>query len=133
MLDLHGYPVVGQDNLDDFLQQHEDVVLFFTDLAKPLPETADVAVILPELAKAFPGRFTVAVVAHDEQHKLHKRYRFRTWPTLVFLRHGQYLGAVSKVQDWSVYLQEIEAILASEPSEPPRITATGAGLASSAG
>ena len=64
MIDTNAYPVVGLDTLDDFTSANPYVVLFFSELMKPVPEAADVAVILPELQKAFAGRFAVAVEDH---------------------------------------------------------------------
>ena len=119
MIEHHGYPVLGADTLGDFLASSGEVVLFFTENASKFPETNDVAMILPELVKAFEGRFSAAVPALADQRKLQMRFGFREWPTLVFLRGSDYLGAVSRVQDWNVYLAEITRILASEPSTPP--------------
>lgn len=119
MIEHHGYPVLSEATLADFLASSGEVVLFFTENAGKFPETNDVAMILPELVKAFGERFTAAVPALADQRRLQLHYGFREWPTLVFLRHGDYLGAVSRVQDWNVYLAEINHILACEPSSPP--------------
>jgi hydrogenase-1 operon protein HyaE len=119
MIERHGYPVLTEATLTDFLESSGEVVLFFTENADKFPETNDVAMILPELVKAFDGRFSAAVLALVDQRKLQMQYGFREWPTLVFLRHGDYLGAISRVQDWNVYLTEINRILATAPSTPP--------------
>jgi hydrogenase-1 operon protein HyaE len=119
MIEHHGYPVLTEATLGDFLESHEEVVVFFTENADRFPETNDVAMILPELVKAFDGRFSVVVLSLADQRTLQLQYGFREWPTLVFLRHGDYLGAISRVQDWTVYLAEVDRILASAPSRPP--------------
>lgn len=119
MIKTHGYPVVTVDTLDEFTAANPSAVLFFTELMKPVPETSDVAVILPELERAFEGRFAVAVVAWEAQRDLQLRFRFTKYPSLVFLRDGEYLGAISGVLDWADYLVDIERILAADPSEPP--------------
>ncbi len=119
MIEQYDYPIVTEDTLDAFTGRHDSVVLFFTEDAKKFPETDDVAMILPELVKAFGGRFQAAVVARPDQYKLQRRYAFREWPTLVFLRAGEYLGAISRVQDWHDYLEQIEQILAAEPGQAP--------------
>lgn len=125
MLREHGYPVVDTESVQAFLADRDVVVLFFTELMKPVPETADVAVILPELERAFDGRFEVAVVAWEAQRDLQLRYRFMKYPSLVFLRRGEYLGVISGVLDWSDYLAEIERLLAAEPCEPPPMALPG--------
>lgn len=129
MIEHHGYPVLTEATLRGFLESHEEVVVFFTENADKFPETNDVAMILPELVRAFDGRFSAAVLSLADQRKLQMQYGFREWPTLVFLRGGDYLGAISRVQDWNVYLSEINRILASGPSKPPEflLPVSGAG------
>lgn len=119
MIDQYDYPVLNEDSLDGFLERHDDVVLFFTEALKPLPETDDVAMILPELVKEYRGRFAPAVIEKFNHRNLQLKYGFTSWPTLVFLRNGDYLGSISGVQDWQDYLAEINNILASEPTNPP--------------
>lgn len=119
MIKTHNYAVVNSDNVDSFLEAHDTVVLFFTELMKPVPETGDVAVILPELERAFEGRFAVAVVAWEAQRDLQLKYRFMKYPSLVFLRGGEYLGVVSGVLDWTDYLDAVADVLESDVSEPP--------------
>ncbi len=126
MIDTHGYPVVTTEGFEAFAASNEYVVLFFHQLMKPVPETADVAVILPELDKAFADRFTVGVVAWEAQRDLQLKFRFRKYPSLVFLKDGGYLGVISGVLDWSDYLVEIETILNAEVSEPPPFVLPGA-------
>lgn len=115
------YPIVGVENLDAFLQSHDDVVLFFAENPAQYPESDDVAVILPELVKVYGGALTAAVVDRDSDRELQKRYGFMRWPALVFLRRGEYLGVITQVQDWNVYRDEIDRILKSAPSRPPGI------------
>jgi len=125
MIERCAYPVLSEEALADFLvSTHEagkDAVLFFTGEGERFPETNDVAMILPELVGAFGGRFSAAVIALPDQHRLQMRYGFREWPTLVFLRgEGEnYLGAISRVQDWHSYLEEIDRLLAAQPAPPP--------------
>ena len=119
MIEHHGYPVLTEATLTDFLESSGEVVVFFTENAEKFPETNDVAMILPELVRAFGGRLAAAVPALADQRRLQMRFGFREWPTLVFLRNGEYLGAISRVQDWNVYLAETRRILAAAPSTPP--------------
>lgn len=99
MIEQYDYPVLTAAALDDFFQTHRHVVLFFTEHATRFPETNDIAMILPELVKTFAGRFSAVVIALPDQRELQTRYGFREWPALVFLRNGEYLGAISRVQD----------------------------------
>ena len=121
LIDGQGYPVVDADNVDAFSNGNGFTVLFFAGDAERLAESDDVAVILPELMKVFGDRVTPAVVARGEaERELQRRYRFNAFPTLVFLKGQDYLGAISRVQDWQDYVRQIAEILEAEPSQPPR-------------
>ncbi|RMG37930.1 MAG: hypothetical protein D6720_02400 [Gammaproteobacteria bacterium] len=119
MIETHGYPVIEEDTLDSFLSSHEECVLFFTENPERFPESNDVAMILPELVKEYGHRFSAAVVGQKSQRQLQSRYGFTEWPSLVFLRDGQYLGTISRVQNWTDYLVQINAILQSQPQDAP--------------
>lgn len=126
MLERTGYPALAGPELDEFIGQHGTVVLVFAEGIKRIPEADDLAVIFPELAQAFQGRFEVAVVPFPALREMQLRYRFLKLPTLVFLRHGAYLGAISGLLDWADYLADIDSILTAEPSEPPPMPLPGA-------
>ncbi len=119
MIRQHGIPVLHEKNVDTFVAVEEYSVLFFTGDPERVRESDDVAMILPELLAAFGGRMKAAVVDRDIERALQARYRVTAWPTLVFLRQGEYLGAISRVQDGQDYLTSTETILNAEPSDPP--------------
>lgn len=123
LIDHHGYQLVDENNVDDFLAANQYSVLFFAGDAERLAESDDVAVILPELIRAYDGVIVPAVVARLEAERaLQRRYRFNAFPTLVFLKNGGYLGAISRVQDWKDYVSEIREILSKEVTDPPAYT-----------
>ena len=76
---------------------------FFVTTRCMFPESHDVAVILPELIKAFSGRLQAAVIAKPIERELQARFRFTSWPSLVFLRNGEYLGVIAGIRDWQEY------------------------------
>ncbi len=119
LFDEYGFPEVGPDQLDELTEGPHVTVLFHTGDPTQHRETNDVAVILPELVKAFPNRLRPAVVSRRSERELQRRYGFRRWPALVFLREQGYLGAITGVRSWRDYLDEIEALLAARPVPPP--------------
>lgn len=119
MIARTGTPVVGEADIETFAGERRFGVLFFSGDWQRLGESDDVAVILPELLAAFDQVFAAAVVERSAERKLQARFRFPAFPALVFLRDGRYLGAISRVLDWSDYLLEIADILKREPSDPP--------------
>lgn len=122
LTEVHHYPVLNEETIDDFLREHNEVVLFFSENPSQFPESNDVAMILPELVNAFAGRLKAAHIAPEAQHTLQRRYGFGQWPALVFLRQGEYLGVITQVQNWDDYLREIERLLQSEPTSAPGFT-----------
>ncbi|WP_036251292.1 hydrogenase [Methylobacter sp. BBA5.1] len=115
----HGYPLLDADSYDHFVYGAETSVLFFCNDPVQFPESHDVAVILPELVKAFSGRLQAAVIDRSIERELQARFRFTGWPSLVFLRNGEYLGAITGIKDWQEYRQETARILVAAPGEPP--------------
>jgi len=116
LIDNKGIPLVDEASLERFIASHRHVLLFFTENPVQFPESNDVAVVLPLLMQQFGDRFRVAVVARECERQLHARFPFDGWPALVLLRDGHYVGAISRMQDWDVYLSEMQRLLASEPS-----------------
>ncbi len=115
-----GLPVVSADTLDERAAGSGDMVLFVGGDWHRNVEVNDVAVILPELVKASNGHLSAAVLERDSERAIQTRYRFNRFPTLIFLRDGEYLGVIQKVLDWSDYVSEINEILARQPSPPPQ-------------
>lgn len=115
----HGLPLLDADNYDWFVYSHDSVVLFFSNDPVLFPESHDVAVILPELLKVFADRLQGAVIDRSIERELQARFRFSTWPALVFLRRGEYVDAITGIKDWPEFGQEFARILASDPKPPP--------------
>ncbi len=113
-------PVVSAGTLDDFAAAHGDMVLFVGGDWHRHVEVNDVAVILPEILRASDGHLAAAVLERGSEREIQTRYRFNRFPALIFLRDGAYLGVIQKVLDWADYVTEINAILARDPSPPPR-------------
>ena len=115
----HGLPLLDADNYDMFVYGNDDVVLFFANNPAMFPESHDVAVVLPELLKVFCNQLQGAVIDQSIERELQARFRFSSWPALVFLRRGEYLGVITGIKDWSEFGQEFARILSREPSPPP--------------
>lgn len=114
-----GYALLTDDNYDSFTKENDTVVLFFTEDASRFPESLDVAVVLPELVASFSGQFVPAVIDRSIEKKLQKKFDFKVWPALVFLKQGKYLGTLTRILDWSDYATEIPTILQTTPSRNP--------------
>ena len=119
LITKYNYTNVNTDNFDEFTSSHEYSVLFFQNNPTAFPETLDVAVILPELIKHFNDKIVPAIMDRRDEKIFQKQYGFFMWPTLVFLKNGEYLAAISKVRNWDDYIIEIERIVTLAPSEPP--------------
>ncbi|WP_347989182.1 hydrogenase [Methylomonas sp. AM2-LC] len=116
----YGLPLLNAENYDLFVHGHHNVVLFFANDPIMFPESHDVAVILPELLKVFADKLQGALIAQSIERELQARFRFTSWPSLVFLRDGEFLGMITGIKDWAEYGQEFARILSAEPSQPPK-------------
>ncbi|EGD60636.1 HupG protein [Novosphingobium nitrogenifigens DSM 19370] len=115
----HGYRLVDEDDLDTVAREQPLVMLLVAGDWWRLAESDDLAVIVPELDKAMEGHVAVLVAARNAERAFQRRFRFTSFPALVFLREGEYLGTMEGVRDWADYLVELPEILAREPEAPP--------------
>jgi hydrogenase-1 operon protein HyaE len=115
------YADVSLENHDDFVAAPGMNVLFFPGDATTVRDATDVAVVLPELVAAFDDQLRPGVVrdVFGDGKILMRRYGFREYPALVFIRSGDYVGTLTKIQDWGVYLEKIAGLLESAPRRPP--------------
>ena len=114
------YPLLEGEALEAFIQAPGPCVLFLTEDPARFNEVNDVAVVLPELLKVFP-QVRAGVVARPAEKALQKRYGFSTWPALVLLRDGGWLGTLTGMHDWEVYLTRVGQLLDGPVSRPPSI------------
>jgi hydrogenase-1 operon protein HyaE len=131
LVDDFGATWVDDQSIDAWSALGGDRVVLFAGDPVRFPEGQDVAAVLPELQRSFQGRFAVAVVPRDLEEKVARRFGSQRWPTLLFLRDGGYVGTVSGMHDWDVFLQRVESALASPVTRAPTIgipvvSATGA-------
>jgi hydrogenase-1 operon protein HyaE len=116
LIQQRGIAIVDEQSIERFTRKQSNTLLFFTENPLQFPESNDVAVVLPLLMDAFADRFQVGVVDRGSERLLHARFPFDTWPALVMLKDGAYVGAISRMQDWGVYLTEIERLLNARPA-----------------
>lgn len=112
---------VDADSIDAWAAQGGDRVVLFAGDAVRFPEGQDVAVVLPELQRSLPGRFEIGIVRRHQEDALARRFGSQRWPTLLFLRDGQYVTTLSGMHDWDDFLRKTEAALAAPVSRPPSI------------
>ena len=116
-----GYDEVNARNHDEFVAGSGMNVLFFPGNPQTVRDATDVAVILPELVAAFESQLRPGVVTDvfGDGKDLKRKYGFREYPSLVFVRDGEYVGAISRVQDWVVYLEKVNKLLEAPARRPP--------------
>ena len=121
LLNELGYPEIGLDNHDAFVAEPGMNVVFFPGDPGTVKDATDVAVVLPELVAAFKGQLRPGVVTDvfGDGKTLKMQYGFREYPSLVFVREGDYIGTISRVQDWADYLKTISEFLKATPRRAP--------------
>lgn len=120
LIEAHGFRALEVSQIDTFAASGHALLVLLEDPLR-VRETLDLAVIAPELARAFPGRFRTGVLLPEAARAAQSRFGVRRWPALVVLRDGRYVGAVEGLRNWEQYLQEIDRLLAAEPSRLPII------------
>jgi len=115
------YPEVTLDNHDAFIETPGLNVLFFPGNPETVKDATDVAVVLPELIAAFAPQLNPGVVidTFGAGQKLKQKYGFTHFPSLVFVRDGDYVGTISRIQDWADYLTKINVLLSSPGRRAP--------------
>jgi hydrogenase-1 operon protein HyaE len=121
LLDDLEYPEISLANHDEFVAQQGMNVVFFPGDPQTVRDATDVAVVLPELVKAFEGRLRPGVVTDTfgDGMQLKRQYGFAEYPALVFIRDGGYVGALTRVQDWTDYLSKISDLFTAPTKRPP--------------
>ena len=121
LIDEYGYEHVTLDNHDEFIQETGMNVLFFPGEPSTVKDATDVAVVLPELVQAFGDQLRPGVVTDTwgAGKELKRHYGFSAYPSLVFVRGGAYVGTITRIQDWSDYIDQINKLLVAAPSRPP--------------
>lgn len=116
-----GYTDVSLANHEEFVAMPGMNVLFFPGDPSTVRDATDVAVVLPELVAAFDGRLRPGVVRDvlGDGAALQRQYGFNRYPALVFVRSGEYVGALTQIQDWNVYLEKIGELLLGPSRRPP--------------
>ncbi|MGC9270722.1 hydrogenase [Acidiphilium sp.] len=97
--------------VDDFVATGTCVLLFTGDAGRH-PEIDDVATILPDLIRACGHAMRTGVIDPDADRASAARFGVTIRPTLVFLHDAAVLGAIPRMKDWAVYLNEIATIFA---------------------
>ncbi len=93
---------VSASTVDTFLEARGPALLVFTGDPKLRAEAQDVAIVAQELVKQ-AGEVPVGLVVEEGDVTLQQRFGVTVFPSVVFLRDGQRVSLVAKVQDWAVY------------------------------
>lgn len=83
-------------------------------------EVLDACVMLPEVLKPLGTDIERWVAGPDAAPALMQKFGVARAPAVVFLRRGNYLGALNGIRDWGEYQQEIGRLLTG-PAQPKPI------------
>jgi hydrogenase-1 operon protein HyaE len=125
---------LDESGFEDFVRRPGETLLFFAADPQRVRETLDLAVILPELLRAVvhPAARPVQVglLAPDLAQRHAARHALARLPALVFLRGGEYLGAIEGLRDWAEYLRLADELLVAParplPAKRIAVSASGA-------
>lgn len=125
--------LLDEEGLESFVMAGGDGMVLFTQEPDQQPETWDVAVILPEVLKLTGDRLRAAIITPELARKEKARFGITRWPSLVFVRDGDYVGVIDGMRNWEEYTREIAAMLEKPVGRAPSvgIPVTAAGGATS--
>lgn len=122
--------LLDEEGLESFVMAGGDGMVLFTQEPDQQPETWDVAVILPEVLKLTGDRLRAAIISPDLARKEKARFGITRWPSLVFVRDGEYVGVIDGMRNWEEYTREIAGMLNRPAGRAPSVgipvTAAGA-------
>lgn len=121
LADAFGATWLDADSIQAWSAEGGDGVVLFAGDPVRFPEGLDVAVVLPELQRTLGAPFRIGVVRRHLEESLARRYGSQRWPTLLFLRDGQYVTTVSGMHDWDDFLTLVRNALAAPVSRAPTI------------
>jgi hydrogenase-1 operon protein HyaE len=117
MLQKHGFERVepGQSAYPAGL-----TALLLTEDPQRNLEVLDACVILPEALKPLGDKISRRVAGAEASAPLMQQYGVARAPAVVFLRDGQYVGALNGIRDWNEYQNEVARLL-DGPAQPKPI------------
>jgi len=118
---VHGATWLDATTLQPWSAQGGNRVVLFAGDPVRFPEGQDVAVVLPELRRSVPGGFEIGILPRALEEAVARRYGVQRWPSLLFLRDGQYVATLAGMLDWDDYLRETTQALALPVSRVPGI------------
>jgi hydrogenase-1 operon protein HyaE len=121
LVETAGATLVTPQTVEAFESLPGDGVLLFSGDPVRFPEALDLAVVLPELHAAHGRAFRIGVVAREGEDEVARRWSVLRWPSLVFMRDGQYLATLSGMKDWDVFVAEVGQALRAQPTRRPGV------------
>lgn len=117
MLQKHGFVRIaaGQSDYSAGL-----TALLLTEDPQRNLEVLDACVILPEALKPLGEQISRRVAGPEASAALMQQYGIARAPAVVFLRDGQYVGALNGIRDWNEYQNEVARLLEG-PAQPKPI------------
>jgi len=109
---------------DDFDAQAAgagDLALLLTDDPARSPESWDMAVILPEVLRSFDGRLSARTAMPDVSRELARRFGVTRYPSVLFVRDGDYVGVLEGMYDWQVLGPAVGRLLETPATRAPSI------------
>ena len=117
MLQKHGFFRVDRNNQE--FPAGLTALLLTEDPQRNL-EVLDACVILPEALKPLGDKISRRVAGAEASAPLMQQYAVARAPAVVFLRDGQYVGALNGIRDWNEYQNEVARLLEG-PAQPKPI------------
>ncbi len=110
--------------VDDFAPlaaERGDLAVLLTDDPARCPESWDMAVVLPEVLRSFAGQLSAASAMPEVSRELARRYGVTRYPSLLFVRGGDYVGVLEGMYDWQLLGPAVARLLDTPASRAPSV------------
>ena len=117
----HGIADLDEAGFESFLETPGNAMVLFTEEPDRVAESWDLAVIYPELLAATGTGLRAGLLRPEPARALQARFGLNRMPALLFLRNGDYVGAIEGLRDWQDFVAECVDMLQKPAGQPPTI------------
>lgn len=107
----NGCEVLRKADLDAFLADNREALLFFAGDIRQRAEGLDVAIVVRELLAKYAGRLRVGLIDRRDEPAVMAQFGVVVLPAVACVRNGKAVEVVARMRDWAVYVQACERLL----------------------
>lgn len=117
----HDIADLDESGFNSLLEAPGSAMVLFTEEPDKVAESWDMAVIYPELLATIGPGPSASFLRPETARALQARFGIKRMPALLFLRDGDYVGAIEGLRDWQDFVAESVEMLRKPTGHAPTI------------